>query len=142
MSSEKEMVLLLERLPDYKIKETSVNMDCLSLYWIYLTKSNATDIQLVSEEAATKEWAQITEQVFEKKNECLAENLSQYECQICGDEHYHTKRKVLQTIASQWDAYNINAPLLNRSRLFLHRLQIDKTLDWDTVLSSELLSIT
>ena len=59
--------------------------------------------------------------------------------QIYLDQKANTKRKVLQTIASQWDAYNINAPLMNRSRLFLHRLQINKTLDWDTVLSSELL---
>ena len=44
----------------------------------------------------------------------------------------------LSTIASHFDLFNINGPLLNRSRLFSHKLQCDSSLEWDTELSSEL----
>ena len=45
-----------------------------------------------------------------------------------------TKRTILASIASNFDPYNIEAPLLNRSRLFMHDLQCRKELDWDEVL--------
>ena len=50
-----------------------------------------------------------------------------------------TKRMILKTVASQFDLYYYNGPILNRSRLFLHRLQCKKDLDWDEQLSPELL---
>ena len=50
-----------------------------------------------------------------------------------------TKRQVMSTIASHFDILNINGPILNRSRVFSHKLQCDRLLDWDTELSSELL---
>ena len=50
-----------------------------------------------------------------------------------------TKREILATIASQFDLFNINGPILNRSRLFLHDLQCRKELGWDDCLSPELL---
>ena len=50
-----------------------------------------------------------------------------------------TKRMILKTVASQFDLYNYNGPILNRNRLFLHRLQCKKDLDWDEQLSPELL---
>lgn len=43
----------------------------------------------------------------------------------------NTKRTILSTIAAQFDLYNFNCPLLNRSRLFLHDLQCNKELTWD-----------
>jgi len=49
----------------------------------------------------------------------------------------NTKRKILQSIASQFDVHNVNAPLLNRSRLFLHRLQCNQSLGWDDELSAD-----
>lgn len=55
------------------------------------------------------------------------------------DVNASTKRRILKTIASQFDLYNYNGPILNRSRLFLHRLQCKKDLDWDEQLSPELL---
>ena len=42
----------------------------------------------------------------------------------------NTKRLVLKTIAMNFDPYNFNGPVLNRARLFMHRLQIDKSLGW------------
>ena len=54
------------------------------------------------------------------------------------DGNANTKRTVLKTIASQFDIYNFNMPLLNRSRLFMHNLQCDRSLGWDATLSSEL----
>jgi len=52
----------------------------------------------------------------------------------------NTKRKVLQTIAAQYDVHNFNAPLLNRSKIFLHKLQCDDSLGWDDVLPANLLN--
>ena len=48
-----------------------------------------------------------------------------------------TKRQILKTIAENFDPYGYNLPILNRARLFLHRLQLDKTLNWDTLLSDD-----
>ena len=50
-----------------------------------------------------------------------------------------TKREILATIASQFDLFNINGPILNRSRLFLHDLQCKSHLGWDDILSPELI---
>lgn len=47
----------------------------------------------------------------------------------------NTKRLVLQSIASIFDIFNICAPLINRARLFMHSLQMDKSLGWDSVIS-------
>ena len=58
---------------------------------------------------------------------------------ICLDSNANTKRTILSSIASQYDLNNINAPILNRSRLFLHKLQCDRDyVDWDLKLSSDL----
>ncbi|XP_068207392.1 uncharacterized protein [Palaemon carinicauda] len=48
-----------------------------------------------------------------------------------------TKREVLQSIASQYDLFNFNGPILNRSRLFLHQLQCNKDLGWDKELDAD-----
>ena len=52
----------------------------------------------------------------------------------------NTKRLILQSIASQYDVHNFNGPILNRSRLFLHKLQCSKDLKWDDKLSKESLN--
>ena len=36
-----------------------------------------------------------------------------------------------------FDPHNFNGPVMNRARLFMHRLQIDKSLGWDTELSAD-----
>ena len=48
----------------------------------------------------------------------------------------NTKRLILQTIASNYDLFNINAPMLNRARLFMQQLQ-SISLPWDENLESE-----
>ena len=54
------------------------------------------------------------------------------------DSEACTKRLILQSLASNFDLYNINAPITNRAKLFMHQLQIDKKLDWDTRLPENL----
>lgn len=49
----------------------------------------------------------------------------------------NTKRTILKSIASQFDIYGFNMPLLNRSRLFMHQLQCNKKLGWDHVIPQE-----
>ena len=48
-----------------------------------------------------------------------------------------TKRQVLQSIASNYDTNNLNAPMLNRARLFLHQLQCRPDLTWDSKISKD-----
>ena len=52
------------------------------------------------------------------------------------DFNANTKRKVLSSVASQFDIFNYNGPILNRSRVFVHSLQCQKDLDWDDILNS------
>ncbi|XP_068234742.1 uncharacterized protein [Palaemon carinicauda] len=49
----------------------------------------------------------------------------------------NTKRLILRSIASNFDLYNFNGPVFNRSRVFMHGLQCDKSLGWDDPLSQE-----
>ena len=50
-----------------------------------------------------------------------------------------TKREVLTTMAAQFDIFGFNLPIMNRGRLFMHRLQCCKELDWDKPLSNDLI---
>ena len=54
------------------------------------------------------------------------------------NKHANTKRLILKSIAEQYDNYHFNAPLLNRARLFMHDLQCDKNLSWDSKLDEKL----
>ena len=49
----------------------------------------------------------------------------------------NTKRTVLQTVAAQFDLFGFNLPLFNRCRLFMHKLQCQKKLGWDQILSPD-----
>ena len=53
------------------------------------------------------------------------------------DGSANTKRLILKSIASNFDLYNFNGPVFNRSRVFMHGLQCDKSLGWDDPLSQE-----
>ena len=46
-----------------------------------------------------------------------------------------TKRQCLQTLAENFDPFQINTPILNRARIFVHDLQCDKSLSWDDDIS-------
>ena len=46
----------------------------------------------------------------------------------------NTKRTVLQTLNSNFYPLGTCIPLLNRAKTFLHELQLDKRLEWDSVL--------
>ena len=50
-----------------------------------------------------------------------------------------TKRSILKSIAAQFDIYNFNMPVLNRSRIFMHSLQCSKAYGWDDKLAPDLL---
>ena len=44
----------------------------------------------------------------------------------------NTKRKILQTLNAQFDPMGLYLPLLNRAKFFLHALQLDGDIGWDT----------
>ena len=45
-----------------------------------------------------------------------------------------TKRQILETLNSNYDPLGILLPIFNRGKLFLHELQCNPNLDWDTPL--------
>ena len=51
----------------------------------------------------------------------------------------NTKRLILRSIHENFDPFNFNGPLLNRARIFMHELQTNRNLNWDTKLSDDLL---
>ena len=51
----------------------------------------------------------------------------------------NTKRLILRSIASQFDLNNYQGPLLNRARIFMHKLQCTQSLDWDKKLDKDLI---
>ena len=53
------------------------------------------------------------------------------------DPQASTKRTVLQTVAKHYDIYNIYGPVMNRARVFLHLLQSQVDLGWDTKLNPD-----
>jgi len=46
-----------------------------------------------------------------------------------------TKREILSSIASNFDLFGFCGPILNRPRLFLHKLQKNTSMGWDKILS-------
>ena len=67
-------------------------------------------------------------------------NDSFFASQINLNARAKTKREILKSIASQYDIFNIHGPCLNRARIFLHKLQCDMDLSWDTKLDKARLS--
>ncbi|XP_068207533.1 uncharacterized protein [Palaemon carinicauda] len=53
---------------------------------------------------------------------------------IFPDTQAGTQRSILSTLNSIYDIFNIYGPILNRARLFLKKLQEDKTITWDSLL--------
>ena len=47
-----------------------------------------------------------------------------------------TKRTILSTVQANFDPFGVCIPLLNRARKFLHELQCDKSILWDTKLQA------
>ena len=56
---------------------------------------------------------------------------------LCLNKEANCKRQVLQSIALNYDPIGMALPLLNRAKLFLHRLKNIKSLNWDTKLSPD-----
>lgn len=48
------------------------------------------------------------------------------------DSEANTKRAVLASIAKQYDVFGFQSPCINRARLFMHGLQCNTNLGWDT----------
>ena len=57
------------------------------------------------------------------------------------DNKANTKRKILSTIASNFDILQINGPILNRARIFMHELQCNPKLKWDEPLDAKSINL-
>ena len=53
-------------------------------------------------------------------------------------ETANTKRLIISSIASNYDIFQVNCPLMNRARLFMHKLQCDSAIGWDDSLNTDL----
>ena len=53
------------------------------------------------------------------------------------NEKANTKRMILSTIATNYDVLQVQGPILNRARLFVHNLQCRPKLGWDEKLKGE-----
>ena len=54
------------------------------------------------------------------------------------DPNCQTKRQILSTLKAVYDLLNVYGPILNRAKIFLHRLQCYKSVDWDSKLLPDL----
>ena len=70
---------------------------------------------------------------WDRENDTLSTN------KLNLDESANTKRLLLKSIASNFDLFNFMGPLLNRARVFMHKLQCDQSYGWDTKLSEDLI---
>ncbi|XP_068204846.1 uncharacterized protein [Palaemon carinicauda] len=93
--------------------------------------SNLQEIIDSENEVKTDRNVKLLGLVWDREKDCLSTK------PINLDIKANTKREVLHTTASQYDLYNFNGLLLNRSRLFLHILQCDQQLSWDQALDKE-----
>ena len=89
----------------------------------------------------------ISEKFTDDKHDQLAKLLgivwdkeddSIYPLPINLDTEADTRRKVLQTLNSIYDLFNVCGPVLNRAKLFLQKVQLSKDLNWDTKFPKEL----
>ena len=54
------------------------------------------------------------------------------------DPNCQTKKQILSTLNAVYDLLNVYGPILNRAKIFLHWLQCDKSVDWDSKLQPDL----
>ena len=88
--------------------------------------------EIDQEKTVTPERVPLFGMIWERKEDLL------YNRPIQLNKDAYTKRLLLKTIATQFDIYNVNLPLLNRARIFMHSLQCDKNLSWDQEITTEL----
>ena len=99
--------------------------------------TNDNDVQNLVDrknDAKTSDSCKMLGMMYHRKNDTLScANLKL-------DENACTKRNILRSIAKNYDIFNLNMPLLNRARLFMHLLQCRSDLGWDTKLSPKEIS--
>ena len=100
-------------------------------YGFELQQLNSNDSHLNTEISAE---TQSTVDLFGLRWDTVKDELSTKPKKL--DPDVKTKRQILSCIAENYDPYNMECPLLNRARLFLHRLQCRPDLGWDETLSS------
>ena len=96
--------------------------------------TNDSDLQkCIDDEQETPKTVKLLGLVWNREHDTLSTR------KLSLDKTAFTKRTILSSLASNFDVYLFNGPLLNRARLFMHRLQCMKDLDWDDRLSSDLM---
>lgn len=121
-NSESELKWQLEEIPkvfrEYKFDIQQVHTNCKEVQ------------SLVKEEGVSDKEIKLLGLNWNKESDTLSTRKIQL------DSNANTKRTILSTIASHFDVFNFTLPLLNRARIFLHRLQCNQELRWDDELDS------
>ena len=94
-------------------------------YGFELQQYTTNDSSLKSELTDNKDQAEL----FGLKWDTVSDNLSTRPKKL--NSLANTKRQILSSIAENFDPYNIECPLFNRARLFMHGLQCKSDLGWD-----------
>ena len=107
-------------------------------YQFYLQQFITNDSTLQNEidkslSQTTPEIVKLLGMKWDRKNDQLFTEKIELNANAC------SKRQILSTIASQFDLFNFNGPIMNRSRVFMHGLQCNRDYDWDDKLGSDLL---
>ena len=80
--------------------------------------TNDSDLQkCIDDEQETPKTVKILGLVWNRERDTLSTR------KLILDKTASTKRTILSSLASNFDVYLFNGPLLNRARLFMHRLQ-------------------
>ena len=103
-------------------------------YQFQLQKMFTNNVKLQNEldnqhEEKTPSQVKLLGLVYDREEDTIATAPLKLDCAA------NTKRKILSSLASNFDVFQFVGPLLNRARLFVHLLQCEQTLEWDTVLS-------
>ena len=105
-------------------------------YQFYLQQFNTNDMELQSridqeKDIETPKVVGLFGLDWHRENDTLSTH------KMSLDPSANNMRKMLSSIASNFDPFQINGPILNRARMFLHSLQCDQPIDWDKKRSDE-----
>ena len=119
---QKSYELIKDIFMEYKFELQQFATNCKKL-------QNSIDLE---ENSNTSSEVKLLGMIWDRKSDTLSPH------PLNLDQKANTKRKILRTINEIYDVYNLYGPLILRSKLFLQRLALDKTLDWDSTLNKNL----
>ena len=99
----------------------------------YVTNDSQLQVAIDKKEGTETEIeSKILGVIWNRKSDCLTTK------PVKLNNAAESKRQILRSIAENFDPEGYNLPVLNRARLYMHRLQLMTSLGWDTKINIEL----